>query len=170
MHCCLFTRTLSSECRKGEQGEHTDLHTRCDHWQLHVARCQTEPLADSLLLPDHQQTAFCRNGEQDEETEDDTSIQEAQASINKAQQVLHLNLPVGDPDHGPGVSANSALGTAAGIAKAASPLVALPDWVCMPSNAAQNWVRYTAWGLVSGWSASLLCRCTAAAHISAQPL
>ena len=78
--------------------------------------------------------------------------------MNKAQQVLHLSLPVRDPDAGPGVSANSALGTAASLANRAAPLVVLPEWVRMPSNAAQHWVRYTAMGLVSGWAAIFVYR------------
>ncbi|DBA83396.1 hypothetical protein WJX79_000744 [Trebouxia sp. C0005] len=89
---------------------------------------------------------------------EETSIQQAQAAVNKAQQVLHLSLPVGDPDAGPGVSANSALGTAASLANRAAPLIVLPEWVRMPSNAAQHWVRYTAMGLVSGWAAIFVYR------------
>lgn len=59
---------------------------------------------------------------------------------------------------GPGVSANSALGTAVGLASKAAPLVLLPDWVCMPSNSAQHWVRYTLLTAASTWAAVFLYR------------
>lgn len=59
---------------------------------------------------------------------------------------------------GPGVSANSALGTAAGLANRAAPLVLLPDWVRMPSNSAQHWVRYTFFTAISTWAAIFLYR------------
>lgn len=59
---------------------------------------------------------------------------------------------------GPGVSANSALGTAVGLANRAAPLVLLPDWVCMPSNSAQHWVRYTFLTAASTWAAVFLYR------------
>lgn len=59
---------------------------------------------------------------------------------------------------GPGVSANSALGRAVGLASRASPLVLLPDWVRMPSNSAQHWVRYTFFTAISTWAAVFLYR------------
>ena len=59
---------------------------------------------------------------------------------------------------GPGVSANAALGTAVGLAGKAPPLVLLPEWVRMPSNTAQHWVRYTIVGALSGWAAIFLYR------------
>ena len=59
---------------------------------------------------------------------------------------------------GPGVSANSALGTAVGLANRAAPLVLLPDWVRMPSNSAQHWVRYTFFTALSTWVAIFLYR------------
>lgn len=59
---------------------------------------------------------------------------------------------------GPGVSANAALGTAAGLASRAAPLVLLPDWVRMPSNSAQHWVRYSLLTAVSAWAAIFLYR------------
>lgn len=79
---------------------------------------------------------------------------EAQAAVNKAQQVLHTSLPLGhEPGYGPsGMSANSALATAAAQAVKSPPLVVLPVWVRMPSNAAQHWLSYTALGLVSAWA------------------
>ena len=46
----------------------------------------------------------------------------------------------------------------AGLAKGAAPLVVLPEWVRMPSTAAQHWVRYTAMGVLSGWVAIFLYR------------
>lgn len=59
---------------------------------------------------------------------------------------------------GSGVSANSALSTAAGLASKAAPLVQLPHWVCMPSNTAQHWLRYTFMTAFSAWAAIFLYR------------
>lgn len=59
---------------------------------------------------------------------------------------------------GPGVSANSALGTAQGLASKAPPLVYLPHWVRMPSNAAQHWLRYTFVTAFSAWAGIFLYR------------
>lgn len=59
---------------------------------------------------------------------------------------------------GPGVSANSALGTAQGLASKAPPLVHLPHWVRMPSNAAQHWLRYTFVTAFSAWAGIFLYR------------
>ena len=56
------------------------------------------------------------------------------------------------------MSANAALGTAVGLAGKAPPLVLLPEWVRMPSNTAQHWVRYTIVGALSGWAAIFLYR------------
>lgn len=107
---------------------------------------------------------ICSEEERDD-SEASVSLLESKAAINKAQQVLQLSLPVGEPDAGPGVSANSALSIAAGLAARAAPLVTLAEWVRMPSNAAQNWVRYTALGVASGWAALFLYRCTAPAPL-----
>ena len=59
---------------------------------------------------------------------------------------------------GPGVSANSALETAVGLASKATPLVVLPEWVRMPSATAQHWVRISICTALSGWAAIFLYR------------
>lgn len=85
---------------------------------------------------------------------------EAQGAVNKAQQVLHISLPLGHElgASSSGVSANAALATAASLATNSPPLIVLPLWVCMPSNAAQHWLSYTGLGLVSAWAGLFLYR------------
>lgn len=41
----------------------------------------------------------CRDTDE-EEAPESVSLQDAEAAVNKAQQALHLSLPVGDPDAG----------------------------------------------------------------------
>lgn len=101
--------------------------------------------------------------EEDREDEAPSLVEahsEAKAAVNKAQQVLHTSLPLGhDAGIGSsGMSANSALATAAALAVKSPPLVVLPLWVRMPSKAAQHWLSYTALGLVSAWTGLFIYR------------
>ena len=108
---------------------------------------------------------LCSEIEEQGDSEDQTASlveahAEAQAAVNKAQQVLHISLPAGHElgAGSSGMSANAALATAASLATNSPPLIVLPLWVRMPSNAAQHWLNYTALGLVSAWAGMFLYR------------
>lgn len=106
--------------------------------------------------------AMCSDREEEQDGSAAASLVEAysqaQAAANKAQQTLHISLPVGhEPGSGStGLSANSALATAAGLAGNSPPLVVLPLWVRMPSYAAQHWLAYTALTVLSAWAGVLI--------------
>lgn len=44
--------------------------------------------------------ALCCRDVQEADVAESASLQEAEAAVNKAQQVLHLSLPIADPDAG----------------------------------------------------------------------
>lgn len=57
------------------------------------------PSQDTLWLQRLSVQGDCRDV-QEGDTEELASLQEAEAAVNKAQQVLHLSLPIADPDAG----------------------------------------------------------------------